>query len=114
KRGILFLSNRPEAKLDVPVGVNELPTGPMNVFFYDTKTKRKELLQMSFVKEGNISQPIQYGSENYAYLYDINGVRNQYVVTLKRDRYNRDSAVALPVTNYSRNIISHQYNPASR
>jgi hypothetical protein len=114
KRGILFLSNRPKGNLNVPVGVNELPTGPMNVFFYNTKTKRKELLQMSNVKEGNISQPIQYGSEHFAYLYDINGVQNQYIVTLKRDKNNMETPVATAVTNYSRNIISHQYNPASR
>lgn len=114
KRGILFLSNRPKPNLNVPVEVNQLPTGPMNVFFYNTKTKRKELLQLSKVTEGAVSQPIQYGSENFAYLYDINGVSNQYVVTLKRDKNNMDSAFAQPVTDYSRNIISHQYNPASR
>ncbi len=116
KRGILFLSNRPKANLNVPVAVNELPTGPMNVFFYDTKTKRKELLQMTFAKEGQgtISQPIQYGSENFAYLYDVNGVQNQYIITLKRNRNNMDSASSAAVTNYSRNIVSHQYNPASK
>lgn len=114
KRGILFLSNRPKPNLEVPVEVNQLPTGPMNVFFYNTKTKRKELLQMSDVKSGTITQPIQYGSENFAYLHDLNGIRNQYVVTLKRDKNNMDSASAQPVTDYSRNIISHQYNPASR
>ncbi len=114
KRGILFLSNRPKANTNVPLAVNELPTGPMNVFFYDTKTKRKELIQMSHVTKGNVSQPIQYGPENFAYLYDDNGIRNQYVVTLKRDKHNMDSAVAVPVTNYNTSILSHQYNPGSR
>jgi hypothetical protein len=114
KRGILFLSNRPKPNIDVPLTVNELPTGPMNVFFYDTKTKRKELIQMSFETKGNVSQPIQYGSENFAYLYDGNGIQNQYVVSLKRNKRNMDSAVAIPVTNYNSNVISHQYNPASR
>lgn len=114
KRGILFLSNRPKANMDVPVEVNELPTGPMNVFFYDTKTKRRELLQITNVKEGNVSQPIQYGSENFAYLYDVNGVQNQYIVSLKRTKDNMDSVIAQPVTNYSRNIISHQFTLANR
>lgn len=114
KRGILFLSNRPKANIDVPLAVNELPTGPMNVFFYDTKTKRKELIQMSHETKGNVSQPIQYGPENFAYLYDGNGIRNQYVVSLKRNKRNMDSAVAIPVTNYNTNILSHQYNPGSR
>ena len=113
RRGILFLSNRPRANLDVGMAVNELPTGPMNVFFYDTKTQRKELLQCSFVTKGNVSQPIQYGSENFAFLYDSNGIQNKYVVLFGRDGNNMDSAYAVPVTNYSRNIISHQYNPAS-
>jgi len=113
RRGILFLSNRPKPNLNVPVEVNELPTGPMNVFFYDTKTKRSELLQCSNVTSGNVSQPIQYGSENFAYLYDANGIKNEYVVLFGRDRLNHDSAYAMAVTNYPSNIISHQYNPAS-
>lgn len=114
RRGILFLSNRPKANLDVPLQVNQLPTGPMNVFFYNTRTKRKELLQFSHVTTGNVSQPIQYGSDNYAYLYDANGITNQYVVLLARDKNNLDSGYGVPVTNYSSNVISHQYNAASR
>lgn len=113
RRGILFLSNRPEPNLNVPLDVNELPTGPMNVFFYDTKTKRSELLQCSDVTAGNITQPIQYGSDNMAFLYDSNGVYNKYVVMFGRSSRNYDSAYAVPITNYSQNIISHQYNPAS-
>jgi hypothetical protein len=113
RKGILFLSNRPQANLIVPIGVNELPVGPMNVFFYNTKTQRKELLQMSRVKAGNVTQPIQYGSDNYAYLYDANGVQNKFVVLLGRDSKNMDSFYSVPVTNYTQNIISHQYNPAS-
>lgn len=113
RKGILFLSNRPEPNLDVPLDINELPTGPMNVFFYNTKTRRRELLQMTDVKAGNITQPIQYGSDNYAYLYDGNGILNTYVVLVGRNAQNMDSTYSVPVTNYTQNIISHQYNPAS-
>jgi hypothetical protein len=113
RKGILFLSNRPKPNLEVPIGVNELPSGPMNVFFYNTTTKRKELVQMSHATTGTVSQPIQYGSDNYAYLYDANGIRNKYVVLMGRDSRNMDSAYAVPVTDYPRNIVSHQYNPAS-
>lgn len=114
RRGILFLSNRPQPNLNVPISVNELPTGPMNLYFYDTKTKRSELMQCSYIKTGNITQPIQYGSENFAFLYDSNGIRNKYVVIFGRDGSNMDSAYAVPITNYSQNIISHQYNLASQ
>ncbi|HRO41911.1 MAG TPA: hypothetical protein PL009_03710 [Flavipsychrobacter sp.] len=113
RRGILFLSNRPVPNLNVPIAMNELPTGPMNLFFYDTKTKRKELLQASFITKGTITQPIQYGSDHFAFLNDMNGINNKYVVLFGRDKNNMDSAYAVPVTNYSQSIISHQYNPAS-
>ncbi|RYD58221.1 MAG: hypothetical protein EOP56_04675 [Sphingobacteriales bacterium] len=113
RKGILFLSNRPEPNLNVPLDVNELPTGPMNVFFYNTTTKRKELVQMSHVTTGNVSQPIQYGPDNYAYLYDVNGIRNKFVVVMGRDSRNMDSAYAVPITNYPQNIVSHQYNAVS-
>ncbi len=113
RKGIIFLSNRPEPSIDVPIGINELPVGPLQAYFYNTKTKSTQLLRCSDFKTGNITQPIQYGSDNFAFLYDANGVRNKYVVVFGRDQQNRDSAYAVPVTNYFSDIISHQYNPAS-
>jgi len=113
RTGILFLSNRPKPNLEVPLGVNELPTGPMNVFFYNTKTKSTELLQCTNVSTGHITQPIQYGADNFAYLYDANGVNNKYVVLFARNKQKKDSAYSVPVTNYTSSILSHQYNLAS-
>ena len=86
RTGILFLSNRPKPNMDVPLGVNEMPTGPMNVFFYNTKTMRRELMQCSNVKTGHVTNPIQYGFDNFAYLYDANGINNKYVVLFARDK----------------------------
>ena len=111
--GILFLSNRPKPNMNVPLGVNEMPTGPMKVFFYNTKTMSTELMQCSNYTTGNVTQPIQYGFDNFAYLYDGNGVNNRYVVLFARDKKNRDSAYAVPTTNYTSSIISQQYNLAS-
>ncbi len=113
RQGILFLSNRPKPNMNVPLAVNELPTGPMNVYFYNTKTNSAELLQCSDVKKGTVSQPIQYGFDNFAYLYDSNGINNKFVVLFKRDARNKDSAYAVPITNYNSSIINHQYNLAS-
>lgn len=113
RTGILFLSNRPKPDMKVPLAVNELPTGPMNVYFYNTRTGAAELMQCSDVKKGTVSQPIQYGFDNFAYLYDSNGVNNKFVVLFARDRQNKDSAYAVPVTNYNSSLISHQYNLAS-
>lgn len=113
RRGILFLSNRPKPNLNVPAELNELPTGPMNVFFYDTKTESPELMKCSDNQGGNLTQPIQYGPDNFAYLQDANGIQNKYVVVFGRNVNNLDSPISVPVTNYSRSILSHQYNPAS-
>jgi hypothetical protein len=113
RTGILFLSNRPKPNMNVELGVNELPTGPMNVFFYNTKTMRKELVQCTNITKGHITQPIQYGLDNFAYLYDTSGINNKYVVLFVRDRHNIDSAYSVPITNYNSSIISQQYNLAS-
>lgn len=113
KRGIAFLSNRPKANMNVPSQVNELPAGPLNMFFYDTRTKSPALLQCSDNKDNAfISRPSQFGPENFAYIYDANGVRNKYVVVFGRDVHNRDSMYWVPATNYARSLINHQYNPA--
>lgn len=113
RRGVLFISNRTAPNLNVPMQVNELPTGSMNVYFYNTTTRRSELLQMTHYKKGDVAQPVQYGSESYAYLYDDNGVVNQYLIKLKNDRRNMDSAYSIPITNYGANIVNHQYNPVN-
>ncbi|GAA4448155.1 hypothetical protein [Rurimicrobium arvi] len=113
KRGIAFLSNRPAANLNVPSAVNELPAGPMNMFFYDTKTKSPALLKCSDNKENNnLSRPTQYGTDNFAYISDANGVKNKYVVIFGRDVNNRDSMYWVPATNYAHSLTNHQYNPA--
>ena len=113
RTGLLFLSNRPRPNMNVPVGVNELPAGPMNVFFYNTRTMRSELLQCTDVKKGHVTQPIQYGLENFAYLLDSNGINNKYVVLFARTAANQDSAYSVPVTNYTTSILAHQYNLAT-
>jgi len=113
RTGILFLSNRPRPNLKVDQQVNELPVGPMNVFFYNTTTQKTELLQCTDVKKGTVMQPIQYGFDNFAYLYDSNGVNNKYVVLFARDKKNKDSAYSVPITNYNSSMIGHQYNMAS-
>ncbi len=108
--GIVFSSNRPKPNLIVPQEVNELPAGPQNIFFYNTNSKNKELLQLTHVANGHITQPIQHGKDNFAYLHDSNGINNKFVVLFGRNAANKDSAYSLPITNYNSNIISHQYN----
>ncbi len=113
RKGVLFLSNRPQPFLNIKPLPNELPIGHMNAFFYNSTTKSYDLLQLTRNVKGTVSQAIPYGSEHFAYLSDQNGVRNRYVVLFARDVHNRDSAYSVPVTNLSRSILYQQYNPAS-
>ncbi|HET8572353.1 MAG TPA: hypothetical protein VFL76_00650 [Edaphocola sp.] len=113
RKGIIFLSNRPQPYLNIQPLPNELPTRGMNAFFYSTTTKSPELLQLTRNENEHISDIVPYGQDNFAYLSDKNGVDNRYLVLFDRDRNNKDSAFAVPVTNYGRSIKYQNYNPAS-
>ncbi|MFT4062894.1 MAG: hypothetical protein QM642_11120 [Edaphocola sp.] len=113
RKGILFLSNRPQPYIDIKPLPNELPIGPMNAFFYNSTTQSYDLMQLTHNQKGTITQPVAYGQDHFAYLNDQNGIRNRYVVMFARDVNNRDSAYSVPMTNFGRNILYHQYNPAS-
>ncbi len=113
RKGVIFISNRPLPYLNIKPLPNELPSGGMNAFFYNSTTKSYDLLQLTRAQKGEISEAIPYGSDHFAYLSDQNGIRNRYVVLFARDARNRDSAYSVPVTNFGRGIIYQQYNPAS-
>ena len=110
RKGIVFSSNRTAPNLVVKQEVNKMPTGFENLFFYDTKTKRFTLLPLTNYKVGSISQPIQFGKKQIAYLYNGSGVQNKYVIDFARDFKNYDSAVSFPITNYPKSIMFHGYS----
>jgi hypothetical protein len=113
RKGVLFLSNRPEPFLNIKPLPNELPAGPMNAFFYNATTGSYDLLQLTRSQKGSVEQPVPYGSDHFAYLSDVNGVRNRFVILFARNAKNQDSAYSVPMTNFSHSILYQQYNPAS-
>lgn len=113
RKGVVFLSNRPQPFINIKPLPNELPTGMMNAFFYNATTKSYDLMQLTHNVKGAISQVIPYGSDHFSYLSDNNGINNRYVILFGRNAKNEDSAYSVPVTNYQRNILYQQYNPAS-
>lgn len=110
RKGIVFSSNRTAPNLVVKEEVNKMPTGFKNLFFYDTKTKRSTLLPLTNYKVGSISQPIQFGKKQIAYLYNGSGVQNKYIIDFARDYKNYDSAVSFPISNYPNSIMFHGYS----
>lgn len=113
RKGIAFLSNRPLPLMNIKALPNELPTHPVNAYFYNYTTKDPKLLQLTKVKDENIKQIIPYGPDYFAYLSDKSGIFNRYIVLFARDENNMDTAYSVPVTNYSNNILEQQYNAAS-
>jgi hypothetical protein len=111
RKGIIFLSNRTAPDLNAKIDVNQLPTGAMNAFFYETKTKSSQLVQLSFAQANEeISKPIQYGSESFAYLSNKNGTTNKYIVQFRRDKFNHEIYSSTPEANLSNSIVAHQYS----
>lgn len=114
RKGISFISNRPEPYINIKPLPNELPTGRMRGYFYNTTTKSYELMQLTPDVKGDVFQIIPYGPDNFSYLTNENGVVNRNVVLFKRNEWNKDVAVSIPVTNGNYGIMTHQYNPASK
>ncbi len=113
RKGVVFLSNRPEPYINIQPLPNELPVKQLNAFFYNSTTKSMDLLPITRLAKGNITQVIPYGFDNFAFLSDRSGVSNRYAVLFGRDMHNMDSAYSVPVTNYENSILYQQYNPAS-
>lgn len=113
RKGIVFLSNRPEPYVNIQPLPNELPVGLMNAYFYSTTTKSYDLLTLTREESGTIRDIIPFGDRHFAYLSDKSGITNRYVILWGRTTKNEDSAFSIPVTNYDRGIQYQQYNLAS-
>lgn len=109
RKGIAFLSNRPEPIINVAPLPNELPNNKLNAYFYNATTKSFNLVPLTKGNLYNIEQLIAYGPDNFAYLTDENGIKNKNVVLFNRDEFNIDTAYSVPVTNYNYNILYQQY-----
>lgn len=114
RKGIVFLSNRPEPFINIKPLPNELPIGKMRGYFYNATTKSMELLPLTPTELGDVTQIIPYGQDNFAFLTNENGVVNRNVVAFRRNEFNQDEAYSIPATNGNYGILGHQYNPASK
>lgn len=85
KSGIIFASNRPG-----PYAISSdtiLPSkNRYNVFLFDILTK-KQITQLTNIKMGNASYPMQYNVNHFTFLSDENGISNRWAgfFTTQRD-----------------------------
>lgn len=78
KNGIIFVSNRPSANATNADTV--LPHSRFNVFLLSNweKPEGRVITQLTHLKSGNASFPMQYGPDYYTFVGTQNGIANRY------------------------------------
>lgn len=79
RSGIIFSSNRPGP--DAPNNDTVLPSKyRFNIFLIDilNKSKTKQFTQLTNLKYGNASYPMQYNTNHFTYVTDENGIGNRW------------------------------------
>jgi len=117
---IIFSSNRPLDTTDYHVDGKPLNSRYLsqNLYVIDYASRKKEIRKISEHHFVNDIEPFAIGSNKFTYLSDQNGILNRFIAdfdstisfidTITHFRYVTQS---YPVSNYSRNILEHDYNP---
>lgn len=79
RTGFIFSSNRPG--VNAPNNDTVLPSRyPFNIFLVDyfNNSSAKQITQLTNVKHGNATLPMQYNTNHFTYVSDENGVANRW------------------------------------
>lgn len=119
---ISFASNRRNDTIFRPGAdpVNNTTTA-FSIYVYNLKTKSDVLRRISEGNYINHIQALYKGGEQFIYLSDKNGIYNQYMAEydstisfVDTTIHYRYFANSYPLTNYSRNILNHDYNAKTK
>jgi Tol biopolymer transport system component len=117
---IIFSSNRPLDTTDYQVDGKPLNSRYLshNLYVIDYGSRKKQIRRISKNNFVNDVEPFAIGPNKFTFLSDRNGIVNRFVAdfdstisyidTITHYRYITES---YPITNYSRNILEHDYNP---
>ncbi|MEA3478751.1 MAG: hypothetical protein U9R60_11265 [Bacteroidota bacterium] len=119
---IIFVSNRPGDTIhwDPRVSPSDIPV-QYDIFLYNYSTRDPFLRRVTNTPLANEKYPMAYDDDHVTYLSDENGIYNRYLASfdsviafVDTTTHYRYFTKSFPVTNYSRNIIEHDFNPGSR
>lgn len=119
---IIFTSNRPNDTLSRANSIDDLSYIKENqdVYVFDYENKSDILFRITNTPDISESKPYGYTDGRYSYLSPENGIINRYVAyrdsaisQIDTTVHYRYFATSFPVTDYKRNILSHQVNVAS-
>lgn len=116
---IIFTSNRPSDTLRKENDFERI-IDRNDLFVFDYGSKDQLLQRITNTPEVNETQPYGLGDNKFLFLSDESGITNRYLGTLDSMISRIDTTIhyryftkTQPVTNYKRNILHHQVDPAS-
>ncbi len=114
---ISFVSNRRKDTLFLENDPENNTTTAFAVFVYDYANRSKELQRISEGNYINHTQPLSPRQNEFFYLSDKNGIVNRYyarydstISLVDTTIHYRYFANSFPLSNYKRNILSHDIN----
>ena len=86
RKGVLFVSNRPNDELNYGKLDSILPNGNMDVFFYDLNSNSQPLAQLTKTPDADEHHPKALGDSAFTFISDYTGIRSQYIGQLERTK----------------------------
>lgn len=115
---IVFSSNRPTDTIRYDTTRNVQPT--RDLFIYNFAQRSPILIRLSDGGYNNESHAIETSRDKYLFLSDKTGIINRYFASFDSTITAIDTAVhyrynttTRPLTDYTRNILEHDYSPRS-
>jgi hypothetical protein len=111
KKGILFASNRDNLSLQPQKLEGVMPTGDLDLFFYNYEDKARALVQITHTPNANERLPATFDDKWFTWLSDVSGVYNRHMgyldsVLVRTDRaYLLPSGLILPIHGDSLHLV---------
>ena len=105
KKGILFVSNRPEGNTIVNPKDSIFPVGHFKVFFLNTVVGSEKKYTLITEENGvNLRYPNTIDNQSIIYFTSVSGVNNL-------QEFNLETKTKKPITNLDRNAIRYHVSP---
>ena len=121
---LLFTSTRTADTLIYNAKLDTQTAQPQpDIFAYDWKARKPRVSRLTYTPTIAEYAPMALAGRHFAYLSAPNGIINRFIGRLDSVPYRqindttflyRDTATALPATNYLLNIVQQQYDPRNR
>lgn len=107
RQGILFLSNRPDDTIRVQKNIDSLlPVRPLDLYFFNSKTQSKALVQITNTPNFNESAPIAFNNKFFGYLTSYNNVNNRFIAYIDSVFHHYDNYYYFPDST----VVNPKYN----